>query len=101
MTLVTVDNLEQMMRLVPCDIADELIPGCEIWYERSNDGTIVDLARWPDGRGAICFGGNSTWGDWRGNWDGDGYLECDDGGVYDDRGNEILDQVVDIMQDSC
>lgn len=57
---------------MPCDMAAEIEVGCEHWTtETYNDaGYIngsVDMCRWPNGRGAICYGGNSHFGDWNGS----------------------------------
>lgn len=52
----------------PLDIRDELTIGAKYW---DIDGGWMAL--WPSGRGAVCFGGDSSWGDWD-----QGYLLLDD-----------------------
>lgn len=59
-TEVTSDNLKDAQEdCRPLDIRAELIAGCKYW---DIDGGWMAL--WPNGRGAVCFGGDSTWGDW-------------------------------------
>lgn len=69
------------------DQRDELVIGCDTWpitYDPGQQGG--QMTRWPNGRGAICLGGDSDWGDW-----GDDVLTLDnpseDGSVrYDEHG---------------
>jgi hypothetical protein len=60
MTKVTAENIEEVresMRAI--DQRDELVVGCETW--NVSDGWMT---RWPSGRGAVAWGGDSSWGDW-------------------------------------
>ena len=60
---VTAANTETVREGLPCDQAAELIVGCRTWgtYVRGQRGQITV---WPDGRCAVCAGGDSVWGDW-------------------------------------
>lgn len=88
MSLVTAQNLDLLKSRTPCDIADELIPGCDVWWSHGGHGSKVTLARWPNDRGAICFGGDSVWG----AWCADGFLCLDDGNIYDEHGNLVVSE---------
>ena len=79
MTTVTRDNLEATRETMGAsDQREELVVGCETWpisYEPGHQAG--QMTRWPNGRGAVCKGGPSDWG----NWDGGVLLldERDDG----------------------
>lgn len=60
----------------PLDIRTELSVGSQYW-----DIEGGWMARWPSHRGAIYFGGDSSWGDYE-----QGYLVLDN---PDDNGNPI------------
>lgn len=71
----------------PLDMRDEVEPGCRFWTIEPSDedgettGERWTMGVWPDGRGAICYGGNSHWGDWS-EYDGELLLDdTDDDGV--------------------
>lgn len=85
---ITPENIETAKEdCPPLDIRAELVPGCTYW--RAEYGY---MAIWPSGRGAVCFGGDSDWGEWE-----QGYLMLDnpdsDGNPvkYDGNGKLILD----------
>ena len=83
---VTEDNIEQVRRdMAAPDQARELEIGCTTWGFLRADGQRGQLTRWPNGRGAVCWGGNSHWGIWRGR-----RLTLDDGpdpdGMVDEFG---------------
>ena len=49
--------------IVACDQARELEIGCVTWavlYGSQRGQMTV----WPNGRGAVCWGSDSVWGDW-------------------------------------
>jgi len=86
MTTITPSNLAAA--LVYCfapDQARELVPGCITWGITYAGGQGGQMTEWPSGRGAVCFGGDSVWGEWT----ADGLLHCDDGTVYDRSGVEV------------
>ena len=66
---VTEANLEWVKTSMAAgDQASELVIGCETWgiiYQPG--GQRGQMTRWPDGRGAVAFGGDSQWGEWFGN----------------------------------
>jgi hypothetical protein len=63
---ITSENLEDIREQVStCDQARALIVGCRTWgifYEPGRQRGQMTV--WPNGRGAIDFGGDSIWGDW-------------------------------------
>ena len=68
------------------DQADELIPGCATWGIKYQGGQRGQMSRWPSGRGAVCFGADSLWGDWQ----SDGTLALDDSQErYDESGDLV------------
>jgi len=77
---VTPDNLELVRENVPAiDQAERLEPGCETWGIIYRGGQRGQMTRWPDGRGAVCWGGDSDWGEWLGD-----DLHLDNGGIVDE-----------------
>lgn len=77
-TIVTADNIDVARE--SCQAIDqrkELIVGCRTW-----DTTTGSMTVWPNGRAAVCFGGDSVWGDWD---DKSRTLKTDDGGVIIDE----------------
>ncbi len=66
--IVTADNIDMVKTtMAACDQEGQLIPGCETWgiiYQPGNQRG--QMTRWPNGRGAVDFGGDSAWGDWKG-----------------------------------
>ncbi len=87
---VTICNEDLMKeRVAAGDQAEELVPGCETWgiiYQPGNQRG--QMTRWPNGRGAVCFGGDSQWGDWV-----DDKLHIDDTGeVYDEDGELVSEE---------
>lgn len=62
-TKVTGENLEQIRMTLPLDQAAELIPGCVVWRWRMGTGAYACGTVWPNGRTAICYGGDSVWGE--------------------------------------
>jgi hypothetical protein len=66
--IVTADNLEAAKEAcIALDQRRELEPGCETWGITYAGGQRGQMTRWPNGRGAICRGGDSDWGDWDGD----------------------------------
>lgn len=63
-TLVTAENIEEIKGQLPTDQAEELVVGCESWTGINANGHRYYMTIWPNGRGAICWGGDSVWGDW-------------------------------------
>jgi hypothetical protein len=63
---VTEDNLDEARdACAAIDQENELIPGARTWGILSDGtGERGQMTRWPNGRGAICNGGDSIWGDW-------------------------------------
>ena len=64
---VTEENIELVKELVSvCDQSDALDVGSETWaitYEPGQQGG--QMSRFSDGTGAVSFGGDSIWGEWR------------------------------------
>jgi len=46
------------------DQREALSAGCESWSIMYGGGQVGWMTRWPNGRGAVCWGGDSSWGDW-------------------------------------
>jgi hypothetical protein len=64
---VTEENIEQAREdCAAIDQRDELAVGCETWEIKTPEGQRGQMTRWPDGRGAICLGGDSQWGNFGG-----------------------------------
>jgi len=53
------------MSFAPDQLA-ELEIGCGIWHIEG-EGWSGSMCRWPDGRGAVMTGSDSSWGDWEGD----------------------------------
>lgn len=86
-TAVTAENLEDAKEgCVAISQRDELAPGCETWGILYEGGQRGQMSRWPNGRGAVCYGADSLWGDWNGE-----VLVLDDGGRVSEYG-EPLDE---------
>ena len=66
MTIVTTENLDDVRsECVAIDQRDELSPGCETWAIKCTGGQRGQMTIWPyDRRGAVCWGADSSWGDW-------------------------------------
>ena len=63
--IVTRENIDGLKEQMPIDQGLEITPGCITWgimYEPG--GQRGQMTAWPDGRGALCLGGDSAWGDW-------------------------------------
>lgn len=63
---VTAENLETVKsEMTALDQIKDVEPGCETWAITYEGGQRGQMTVWPKtGRGAICFGGDSEWGDW-------------------------------------
>jgi|ADGO01.1.fsa_nt_gi hypothetical protein len=66
----------------------ELCVGAETWFIKTDQGS-GRMSRWPNGRGAVCFGGDSLWGDWI-ERDGQQVLLLDEGGEVVDEQGQIV-----------
>ncbi len=69
MTTVTADNINMVIEDVAAlDQHREMRAGCETWaifYEPGHQRGQMTV--WPDdGRSAVCWGADSSWGDWDG-----------------------------------
>jgi hypothetical protein len=89
---VTDENFDAA--LASCAALDqraELDVGCETWgilYDGSQRG---QMTVWPmDGRGAVCYGGDSFWGDWH---EGSRTLRLDSTGDIIDADGRMLDEL--------
>jgi hypothetical protein len=88
--VVTSQNIDDVRdSVVALDQRAEIVPGCETWpilYGRFG-GQRGQMTVWPaEGRGAVCWGADSQWGDWDAKRR---LLNLDDGGVVDDNGEVI------------
>lgn len=84
---VTVDNIDSIREtMAAIDQADELIPGCETWgiLHGGNRGQITI---WPNGRGAVSYGGDSLWGEYDQDTE---TLTLDDGGRVSRDGASVI-----------
>ena len=64
-TIDTESDLEDAREEVSTvDQADLLVVGCQTWGVIQADGNRGQMTIWPNGRGAVCYGGDSDWGDW-------------------------------------
>jgi hypothetical protein len=96
-TVVTEANIDDVKDGMPIDMGEELRPGCLVWNVIADSGEGGWMAVWPDtDRGAICWGGNSIWGDWD---DTDKVLVLDEEAadgrrilVHEDGTAEVVDQ---------
>lgn len=84
-TLITRDNIDSLEVAVN-DQRDELEDGCQTWAITYGGGQRGDMTVWPNGRGAVSWGGDSVWGDW--DYDNN-ILHLDDGGRVDIDGNAL------------
>jgi hypothetical protein len=92
--VVTIDNIETISDTMAAgDQSDELCPGDETWgiiYQPGNQRG--QMTRYANGRGAVCFGGDSEWGEWD-----EGILTIDNSGIrYDEDGEDVGCEDVDI-----
>ncbi len=64
--IVTRENLDEARE--DCSALDqrvELKVGCETWGITYSGGQRGQMTVWPyENRGAVCWGGDSAWGDW-------------------------------------
>lgn len=96
---VTEENINDVrLTMSANDQRDALEPGCwtaGIYYQPA--GQRGQITRWPNGRGAICFGGDSHWGDWVDvSQYGDpstvaDILALESGEYYDDNGQQCCE----------
>lgn len=90
------DNIEHVKNnMSALDQAEALEPGCETWGITYDGGQRGQMTRWPNGRGAICRGGDSDWGD----WDGD-ILILDCGERVNDAGETVHEYHVRVYNGS-
>ncbi len=84
-TRITKENLDQIKKKAPEDLAGELEAGCESWpFQQGNKkGQMVV---WPSGRAAIEKNGKAEWGHWSPRRE---LLTSYDGNVYDAEGREV------------
>ena len=83
-TIVTAANIDIAREQLPAlDQRAELEIGCETW---TFDGGCMTI--WPNGRGAVCWNGNSLWGDWNASLR---TLSLDAGGEVNDTGEFACD----------
>jgi hypothetical protein len=85
MHTITAANLaDASLYCTALDQLRELVPGCVTWSIIYAGGQGGQMTEWPSGRGAVCHGADSEWGDWTGD-----ELTTDDGARYDRSGREI------------
>jgi hypothetical protein len=84
---VTEENIGGMEAWMPPDQMAELVPECITWGFLYGEGQRGQMTIWPNGRGAVEWGGDSHWG----QWDDDRMvLILDDGvGIVDKDGRMI------------
>jgi len=84
--MITADNIDQVRESCTAqDQAKELAVGDETWGITYEGGQRGQMSRFAEsGRGAVCFGGDSVWGDWNGD-----VLVGDDGERYSESGELI------------
>lgn len=89
--VVTASNIEATRETIGTrDQAKRLEPGCETWGIIYDGGQRGQMTRWPNGRGAVAFGGDSEWGDWTRSPKvpaNEMVLLTDDGYAYNDAGD--------------
>ena len=89
---VTEANIEEIKDQVrPIDMQEEITAGQTVSYSDNRDGSHVlvihEGLEGRIGRGAICHGGDSVWGDWL---ESEGILRLDDGaGEYTMLGEDV------------
>ena len=64
MTTITADNIDAIREQIAGDQARELEVGCKTWNIAYRGSCSGNFTVWPNGRGAVEFGGDSVWGDW-------------------------------------
>jgi hypothetical protein len=64
LTVVTGENVDAIGAFMPCDQYAEIVPGCVTWGITHSGGRGGQMTVWPNGRGAVAWGGNSRWGEW-------------------------------------
>jgi hypothetical protein len=86
--LVTESNIEDIREMMAAgDQAEEIYPGCVTWGIQYSGGQRGQMTVYPKtGRAAVCFGGDSIWGDWS---ESDAQMTDDNGQVWDTDGNEV------------
>jgi hypothetical protein len=85
-TLVTEENINEVMESMAIDQKNEVYPGCEVVRFESGSITIYPKTD----RAAIEFGGDSDWGDYH-----DGLITLDG---TDEDGNPIIYYLKGIRQ---
>lgn len=87
MATITEGNIEHTKQMCGAiDQRNELIVGCVTWGIIYEGGQRGQMTRWPNGRGAVAYGGDSQWGDWESH-NGHNYLHLDDDGYVNEAGN--------------
>lgn len=100
-TTITADNLETVRETLPNDLCEYAVIGAQTWGVSPDQGAlgygtmlIVPDPVQPGGwRGAICLGGNSSWGDWSPTEQTLTLDETNDNGdpiVYDADGAQVV-----------
>lgn len=87
--IVTEDNIEEVRDGMgnSMDQRGELQPGCVIWSIWAGV-EVGRMTTWPNGRGAVCWNADSSWGEWD---EDERRLYLDDGGSVDEDG-EFMDE---------
>jgi hypothetical protein len=96
-TVVSEQNIADVKaHMSVVDQREALEIGCLTWGILYGTGQSGQITVWPNGRAAICTGGDSEFGDWEPNNEGDGFIlrsdNVDDDGysvIYDEDG-ELL-----------
>lgn len=85
--VVTERNIDEAMaQCIALDQRMELVPGCVTWAIEYGEGQRGQMTIWPDGRGAVMWGGDSRWGVWDHELE---VLVLDDGLTVDEYGQEL------------
>lgn len=81
---------------LPYDMETEWVPGAKAWKFQHRTGTGWML-RAPNGRGAVCHGGPSFWGDWI----DDALVLDDEGERYDADGQRVYNNQIGTIDDAA
>ena len=86
--LVTATNIETIKEIMgACDQMAVISPGCITWGILYSGGQRGQMTVYPEtGRAAVCFGGDSIWGDWD---EHARQITDDNGQTWDTDGEEV------------
>lgn len=88
--ITTEESLEDAKAYLPVDQAIEVELGCEYWSFPYGESKLTGwITKWPGGRAAIAWNGDSIWGSWRIRNDGGFVMVTETDQEFEADGTEI------------